>query len=297
VHCARERRPHRPSPLSPIAAPGYYGAAAVEVDAIAERLLRVLDTGAACEPVSHDVPGLSVGDAYAVLVAIGRHRVDSGWRRVGRKIGFTNRAIWESYGVDRAFWADVWDSTVISGAGGVASVELATFAQPRIEPEVVFGLRGPVPVTDDPVGVLAAVEWMAPAFEVVRCPYPGWRFGIADCIAAAGFHGALVVGTRVFIDDMNREVVAATLPSFEATLWRNGELIDSGVGANVLNSPALALGHLARVISEQPGAANLAAGELVTTGTITNAHPVRTGERWRADYGALGIESLTLTFT
>jgi 2-keto-4-pentenoate hydratase len=296
VHCARERRPHRPSPLSPIAAPGYYGAAAVEVDAIAERLLRVLDTGAACEPVSHDVPGLSVGDAYAVLVAIGRHRVDSGWRRVGRKIGFTNRAIWESYGVDRAFWADVWDSTVISGAGGVASVELATFAQPRIEPEVVFGLRGPVPVTDDPAGVLAAVEWMAPAFEVVRCPYPGWRFGIADCIAAAGFHGALVVGTPMRIEDLNRDTLAATLASFEATLSCNGELIDSGVGANVLDSPALALGHLARVISEQPGAPDLAAGELVTTGTITNAHPVLAGERWRSDYGALGLEQLTVTF-
>jgi 2-oxo-3-hexenedioate decarboxylase len=268
----------------------------VDVDTIAERMLRVLDSGATCEPVSDEVPGLSVGDAYAVLAAIGRHRVDSGWRRVGRKIGFTNRAIWEIYGVDRAFWADVWDGTVISGAGGVTSVELATFAQPRIEPEVVFGLRGPVPVTDDPAGVLAAIDWMAPAFEVVRCPYPGWRFGIADCIAAAGFHGALVVGTPMRIEDLNRDTLAATLASFEATLSCNGELIDSGVGANVLDSPAVALGHLARVISEQPGAPDLAAGELVTTGTITNAHPVLAGERWRSDYGALGLEQLTVTF-
>jgi hypothetical protein len=46
----------------------------------AERLLGVLDTGATCEPVGFDVPGFSVGDAYAVLAAIGRRRVDSGWR-------------------------------------------------------------------------------------------------------------------------------------------------------------------------------------------------------------------------
>jgi 2-oxo-3-hexenedioate decarboxylase len=268
----------------------------LDVDAIAERLLRVLDTGAMCEPVSDDVSGFSAGDAYAVLAAIGRRRVDSGWRRAGRKIGFTNRMIWEVYGVDRAFWADVWDTTVVSASGGAASVELGSFAQPRIEPEVVFRLRGPVPVTDDPVAVLAAVDWIAPAFEVVRCPYPGWRFGIADCIAGAGFHGALVVGPAVRIEDVNRDIVAATLASFEATVSRNGELVDSGVGANVLDSPALALGHLARVISEQPGAPNLAAGELVTTGTITNAHPVRAGERWRADYGALDLEPLTLTF-
>jgi hypothetical protein len=64
-------------PRTPV--PSYYLAAAVHVDAIAERLLGVLDTGATCEPVGFDVPGFSVGDAYAVLAAIGRRRVDSGW--------------------------------------------------------------------------------------------------------------------------------------------------------------------------------------------------------------------------
>lgn len=269
----------------------------MDVDAIAGKLLPLVDTGATCEPISRDVPGFSVGDAYAVLAAIRRRRDDGGWRRVGRKIGFTNRTLWEAYGVDRAFWADVWDSTTVFATGGAASVALGSFAQPRIEPEVVFALRSAVPMTDDPVEVLAAVEWMAPAFEVVSCPYPGWKFGIGDCIAAVGFHGALVVGTHVPIDDANRDTVAATLASFEATLWRDGERVDSGTGANVLDSPALALAHVARVVSEQPDAHDLAAGELVTTGTITNAHPVRAGERWHADYGALGLEPFTLTFT
>ncbi|MGH9213223.1 MAG: 2-keto-4-pentenoate hydratase [Acidimicrobiales bacterium] len=269
----------------------------MDVDAIADRLLRLVDTGATCEPISSDVPGFSVGDAYAVLAAIRRRRGQDGWRLAGRKIGFTNRTIWEAYGVDRAFWADLWDNTVMSASGGVASVALGSFAQPRVEPEVAFRLRGPVPVTDDPVAVLAAVEWMAPAFEVVRCPYPGWRFGIADCIAAVGFHGSLVIGTPVRIDDLNRDTVATTLAFFEATLWRNGELVDTGVGANVLDSPALALGHLARVVADQPDAPDLAAGELVTTGTITNAHPARAGDRWRAEYGALGLDPFTLTCT
>jgi 2-oxo-3-hexenedioate decarboxylase len=267
------------------------------VDEIAERMVGVLDTGATCEPVSRDTPGFSVDDAYAVGATIARRREDSGWRRVGRKIGFTNRTLWEAYGVDRPFWADVWDRTAVSATGDAASVDLGTYAQPRIEPEVAFGLRGPVPATDDPVAVLAAVEWMAPAFEVVRCPYPGWRFGIADCIAAVGFHGSLVVGTRVPIDDRNRRQLASTLATFEASLSREGGLADEGVGANVLGSPALALGHLARVVADQPDAPRLSAGEIVTTGTITNAHPVQTGESWRADYGELGLEPITLTFT
>jgi 2-oxo-3-hexenedioate decarboxylase len=41
----------------------------------------------------------------------------------------------------------------------------------------------------------------------------------------------------------------------------------------------------------------LAAGEIVTTGTITDAWPVVPGETWSSDYGALGLAGMTLTFT
>ena len=72
---------------------------------------------------------------------------------------------------------------------------------------------------------------------------------------------------------------------------------DCSVGANVLDSPALALGHLARLLAGQPETPPLAAGEIVTTGTITDAWPVSPGEIWSSDYGALGLSGLTLRFT
>jgi len=40
----------------------------------------------------------------------------------------------------------------------------------------------------------------------------------------------------------------------------------------------------------------LAAGEIVTTGTITDAWPVASGETWSADYGTLGLAGLTVDF-
>lgn len=267
----------------------------MDADALALHLLRVLDSGATCDPVSSAAPAFSVDDAYAVLAAIGRRRRAAGARRVGLKIGFTNRTLWDAYGVDRAFWADIWDRTVVPAPDGDAALAPGPFVQPRIEPEVVFGLRAPVPATDDPAVAVAAVDWMAPGFEIVRCPYPDWRFGsVADCIAAAGFHGALVVGRRVTIDDTNRDLVTAMLSSFEATLWCDGEPVDTGSGANVLGSPALALGHVAAVVSEQSSAPGLDAGDIVTTGTLTNAHPINEGERWRAEFGDLGLDPLTL---
>lgn len=270
----------------------------VDAATIADRMVPVLDSGASCEPVTATVPGFSIGDAYDVLGAVASVRRAAGWTRAGRKIGFTNRSLWEAYGVDRAFWADLWDRTVVPAETGDAAIALDAFLQPRVEPEVAFGLRGPVPATDDPVAVLGAVEWMAPAFEVVRCPYPGWRFdSVADCIAAAGFHGALVVGRRVPVDEGDRASLAARLASFEARLSRDGELVDSGTGANVLGSPALSLGHLAEVLTGQPSTPALRAGEVVTTGTLTDAPFVRPGERWRAEFGDLGLDPLTLAFT
>jgi 2-oxo-3-hexenedioate decarboxylase len=51
------------------------------------------------------------------------------------------------------------------------------------------------------------------------------------------------------------------------------------------------------VLASQPAAPPLAAGEIVTTGTLTDAWPVTPGETWRSDYGALRMAGLTLTLT
>jgi 2-oxo-3-hexenedioate decarboxylase len=179
---------------------------------------------------------------------------------------------------------------------GQATLPLNGLVQPRIEPEVVFKLNGPVPLTNDAAAVLACVEWMAPGFEIVQSHFPDWKFAAADCTAAFGLHGALVVGAPLAVTDANRAALATALPAFELTLSRGDTAIDRGVGSNVLGSPALALVHLARLLADQPQAPKLAAGEIVTTGTVTDAWPVATGETWSSDYGALGINGLALSF-
>ncbi|MBA3654888.1 MAG: hypothetical protein H0W70_11935 [Actinobacteria bacterium] len=268
-----------------------------EVDDIVDRLLAAYDDMTLVAPISDGDPAFDGDAAYEVLHRIGERRVAQGWVAAGRKIGFTNRTIWPLYGVDAPMWAHMWDRTVRFASHGEATFDLTKLVQPRIEPEVVFKLRAGVPVTDDPVAVLSAVEWVAPGFEIVQCHYPDWRFTLADCTASFGLHGALVVGSPVVVDDHNRDALAARLATFEGTLSRDGDVVDRGVGSNVLDSPALALVHLARVLEQQPQFAPLSGGEVITTGTITNAWAVAPDDTWQSDYGDLGITGLRLTFT
>src|SRR5690349_8454117 len=126
---------------------------------VATALLESLATGESLEPITADNPAFSLDDAYDVLSEITRRRVAVGWEHVGRKIGFTNTTIWEIYGVAAPMWAPVWDRTVLPAVDNVAVVGLGTLREPRIEPEVVFKLAGPVPSSDDPVAILEQVEW------------------------------------------------------------------------------------------------------------------------------------------
>jgi len=268
-----------------------------DVAAIATRLIDAYDRATTLAPISAGTPGFDVAQAYDVLAEIERRRRAQGWRAIGRKIGFTNRTIWARYGVYQPMWAHVFAHTVHFAPAGSASLSLARFVQPRIEPEVVFKLKAPPPDTDDARALLACIEWIAPGFEIVQSHFPDWKFTAADCTAAFGLHAALVVGTPVAVTAANRPVIADALPMFTLRLRRGGELIDTGAGANVLGSPAQALAHLVRVLATQPRSPPLAAGEIVTTGTLTDAWPVKAGQTWTSDYGALGLSGLTLTFT
>jgi 2-oxo-3-hexenedioate decarboxylase len=267
------------------------------IASVADALLAAEGHGSTLAPITDWLPDFDVASAYAVLAVIESRRRAAGWVPVGRKIGFTNRTIWPRYGVDQPMWARTWRQTVHHAHEGRARLDIARFVQPRIEPEVVFGMAGPAPATDDPEAILRSVEWIAAGFEIVQSHFPDWKFKVPDCTAAFGLHAALVVGTPVRVTDANRGSFAQLLPTFEVTLRKGTTVLERGVGANVLGSPALALAYLARVLGAQSAAPPLLAGEIVTTGTITDAWPVARGDVFSSDYGNLGVPGLELALT
>jgi 2-keto-4-pentenoate hydratase len=145
----------------------------IDVDKIADRLIAAYDSASTLTPISASVPDFDIDDSYRVLAEIQKRRRAQGWQPIGRKLGFTNTTIWVRYGVSAPLWAHVWAQTVHFAKNNEASVSLASFVQPRIEPEVLFKLKGAVPATDDPIGILSCIEWMAPGFQIVQWPFSG----------------------------------------------------------------------------------------------------------------------------
>jgi 2-oxo-3-hexenedioate decarboxylase len=270
--------------------------ARTDIAEIADRLMAAYDDATTLPPSRRAIPRSTWRQGTPCCARSKRAASSSGWQPVGRKIGFTNRTIWPRYGVYLPMWAHVWATTAHRTSTNRATLSLARFVQPRIEPEVVFGLKASIPTEGDALAALACVDWIAPGFEIVQSHFPDWKFTAADCTAAFGLHGALVIGAPVPVTERSRASLADALPSFVLTLRRGGEVVDTGAGSNVLDSPALALVHLARVLAGQPQFPPLAPGEIVTTGTITDAWPVAKGQTWTSDYGTLGLPGMTLTF-
>jgi 2-oxo-3-hexenedioate decarboxylase len=258
-----------------------------------EALLEHYDRGSLWPAAS----GLDVASAYRRALAVRRLRIERGEQPRGYKIGFTNRGIWERYGVYAPIWGTVWDTT-LTHCNGHAELSLAGTCQPRLEPEAAFGVLSTPPANPSLDQLLNCLHWVAPAFEIVQSHQPGWKFSAADTVADGALHARLVVGRRVAVSTVAGDGSAfdARLAAARVALRRGAEVVEQGAGANVLDGPLHALLCFVQEMRPIPGAPDLQPGDVVTTGTWTDAWPVQPGQRWTGDFDA-PLSSLEIAFT
>ena len=261
-------------------------------DSIATELLNALDRNRITDTISGRGATFDAPAAYRVSAEIFKRRRARGERPVGRKIGFTNRLIWDEYRVSSPMWGYVYDHTVTRLDEPVAHLAIGHLAQPRIEPEIVLHFASAPGAATDEVELLSTIDWIAHGFEIVQTHFLDWKFTLADTIADFGLHGALVVGPPQSVSGAGD--VIARLRSFTIALAKNGVVQAHGGGANVLDSPLMAALHLVRVLREQQLFEPIHAGEIVTTGTLTPALPIRAGETWTTNLSGLDLPGLTL---
>lgn len=263
-------------------------------DAIASELFAILGTGRQITSIAQRSSAFDLAEAYSVAQIVREKREARGERPIGRKIGFTNRTIWDEYDVHHPIWGSVYDRTVHELAPGLR-FSLAGLAEPRIEPEIIFGLAHPPSPGMDLRDLLGCVAWVAHGFEIVQSVFEGWRFTPAETVAAYGLHGALFIGPRHPIG-LRSQAWLDALASFRIRLYREGEEVDRGEARNVLDGPLHALAHLVEVLAADPLAPPLEPGEIVTTGTLTRAFPISGGETWSTALSGIALEPASIGF-
>lgn len=263
----------------------------------------LLDAGDRARTLARETyaPLRDLARAEALQTGIAVARIARGERPVGYKIGFTNRSIWPLYGVFHPIWGPVWNSTLrvvdrpSGNAGAIApiDVDLSRFSQPRLEPEIVVGLRIS-PRAPTPQAVWEAADWFAHGFEIVQCPYPEWRFTAAEAVAAQSLHGALLVGPHRPIAELGNDPQQAIekLGALQVELQRDGVPIARGHGHEALDGPLHAIAHLAHEFGLRGH--SIEAGALVTTGTLTDAQPLFVGQRWTSRIEGVELPGLAI---
>jgi len=269
-----------------------------DLDLIARELFSGYETGQMVDILPSSHLGFKLDAAYEVEAKLKQFREAAGHNAVGRKVGYANRAMWRVLKLETLVWGHMYDDTVHYAGSNSAELTVLRPRSLKIEPEIVFGLKQPIRHEGlDATAALAHVDWLALGFELIDCPFPGWKFQPSDFVASFGLHAALMIGEKIQVQPELIPQLVDELPCFKVRMLKNGEFVEEGSGKNSLKSPALCLGELGAAIVRRFPAEPLHAGEIVSSGTLTAGHPTDKGDLWTAEVEGISLPSLTLRLT
>jgi len=221
-------------------------------------------------------------EGYAIQAAL---ETQSLGELFGWKIAATSVSGQQHINVTGPLAGRIMSDTVIAD-GGTASMK---GNEMRVgEPEFAFRMRVDLPARSAPYSlqqVLDAVDTLHPAIEI-----PDSRFadflsaGEAQLIADNACAHLFVLGPATTADWRAMDLVEE-----RPVVTMRGEKF-VGHGKNVLGDPRVALAWLANELRQL--GINLKAGRVVTTGTCHPPLPIKAGDHFAADFGALGKVSV-----
>jgi 2-keto-4-pentenoate hydratase len=221
----------------------------------------------------------SMADAYDVQRRVA---AIAGLTRAGWKVGATSEVAQTLFGVREPATGPMF---TVDCHASPADVPVFEGHSASVEGELAFRFATALPPRDRAYGraeVLAAVGTVLPAIEVVGCRFEGGfaGLGILRAIADLTANIAWVQGAE------RADWRGFDLPRLTVRLLQAGRTVAEGVGANALGDPLRVLEWTANHLAGLGD--GIAAGEVVTTGTLTGVTAVQPGDRLLADFGDLG---------
>ena len=229
-------------------------------------------------PLTELNPEITIDEAYQVQLHTIDGRIANGEKIVGKKIGLTSLAMQQMLGVDQPDYGHLLDGMMIDNGGEIAINQVL---QPKVEGEIAFvlkkDLKGPhVTVID----VLAATDYVVPALEIVDSRVKDWKIKLEDTVADNASSGLFVLG------DKKLPIDGLDLAQLGMVFYKNGKMMNTGVGAAALGHPATCVAWLANKLSDY--GITLKAGEVILSGALSAAIVGEPGDHFQARFAHLG---------
>jgi len=229
-------------------------------------------------------PEMTIDDGYAIQREWVKLEQADGRVIKGRKIGLTSRAMQQASQITEPDFAPLMDDMFFAAG----AIPIDRFIAPRVEVELAFILAQPLAGPGATVErVLAATDRVVPAIEIIDARIEQFDRDtkaprkVYDTIADFAANAGVILGAR------SAKPADVDLRWIGALLEKNGVVEETGLAAGVLNHPATGVAWLANRLA--PYGEELGAGDVVLAGSFTRPATAVAGDRFRVDYGPLGV--------
>lgn len=243
---------------------------------IADVLIRAERDRAGILPFTKANPFLGAETAYQAQELFYGRRLTEGERLIGLKLGLTSKVKQLALGIDQPVYGHVTSGMMVPFG---EPVHLAELINPKVEPELALLMGREVDENANFPALLAAIEAVIPAIEVVDSRYRT-PFRLVDSIADNSGAARVVLG-------------AAARPPRELTdlrllgcVFRHSRGVDTAAGGAVMGHPAAAISWLARQLTGR--GQRIEAGQIILTGGLTSSVPLGKDMIVRAEFDGLG---------
>jgi 2-keto-4-pentenoate hydratase len=204
---------------------------------------------------------------------------------VGFKLGLTNPAIQQRFGIDHPIRGTMFHATLRATSG--AEIEARFAAMPVLEADMLMriGMGGVETALNDHAALIRHVDQVIPFIELPDLVYaPEYRPSLGDLIAVNVGARLGVVGKPIAVSH-SPDFIAA-LGRMSVSLHQDGREVSRAPGAAILGHPLNALAWIARDLARD--GRPLRAGDIISLGSFSPPQPVAAGQAWAARYEGLG---------
>ena len=232
--------------------------------------------------ITDDHPDMDWDDAYAIQDEIRRRKEARGNKTVGLKAGLTSFAKMKQMGVEVPVFGFVSD--YMSSPDG-ADIKTSELIHPKVEAEICVVTKAPLSGPGCHLGaVMAAIDFVVPAVEIIDSRYRDFKFDLKSVIADNTSASRFVIGGRP------RNLDELDLRTLGVVMEKNGEVVAMAAGAAVLGHPLAAVVMLANHLGAR--GQEIPAGTFIMTGGVTEAIAVKAGDNVAVRFQDLGTVSM-----